>query len=151
MRHSSGRIPASNAATRARSISRGRGSGSASAVTMTSWSAFATIDPLDRVVVVGRTPQHGLALGDLDDPGEAAVGARDVADDPDPVADDHALAAQRPRLHRHHGDAVDQQRVAAAVDGDDDAVDGVVVRRALLGARPGAATRPLVVLVVVVA
>ena len=59
--------------------------------------------PLDRVVVVGGTAQHGGALVDLDDPGQAAVGARDVADDADPVADDHALAAQRPGLHRRHG------------------------------------------------
>ena len=108
-------------------------------------------DPLDRVVVVGGTAQRGGALDDLDDPGQRAVGARGVADDADPVAHHDALAAQGAGLHRHHGGAVDEQGEAAAVDGDDDAVDGVVVGGTVLGAGPGAATWSLVVLVVVLA
>ena len=53
-------------------------------------------DPLDRVVVVRRAPQHARAGLHLDDPGEASVGAADVADQADEVAGDDALAAQRP-------------------------------------------------------
>ena len=44
--------------------------------------------PLVRVVVVGRTAQHGAPLLDLDDPGQRALVAGGVADQPHPVADD---------------------------------------------------------------
>ncbi len=143
-----GPCPASYAATRARSISRGRGSGSARAVTTTSWSALETItrstgsssSAVRRSVVV-----RGV---DLDDPRQRAVAAADVAHHPDPVADHDALAAQRPRLHRHHGAVLDQQGEPAAVHGDHHGVDRVVVGGALLGAGPGTAPRTLVVLVV---
>ncbi len=108
-------------------------------------------DALDRVVVVRGAAQRGGALDDLDDPGQRAVGAGDVADDAHAVAHDDALAAQGARLHRHHGGAVDQEGEAPAVDGDDDAVDGVVVGGTVLGAGPGAPSRSLVVLVVVLA
>ena len=54
--------------------------------------------PLVRVVVVGRPAQHGLALLDLDDPGQGALVAGGVADDPDPVADDDAGPAELPGL-----------------------------------------------------
>ena len=130
-------------------MSRGRGSGSASAVTTTSWLGVGDDDPLDGVVVVGSPSQHRLPRGDLDDAREGPVGAAGVADDADPVADDDALAAERPGLHRRHGPVVDAQGVAAAVDGQDERVLGVVVRRPLLGARASVPTWSLVVLLVV--
>ena len=150
VRQSSGFMPETKAATSARSISRGCGSGSARAVTITSCSAFATITRSTGSSSSAVRRRVVTRSRDLDDPRQRALGTRRVAHDPHPVADDHALAAQRPRLHRHHGDAVDQQREPAAVDRDDHAVDGVVVRRALLGARAGMPARALVVLLVLV-
>ena len=50
--------------------------------------------PLVRVVVVGGPAQHGVALEHLDDPGQRALLAGDVAVQPDPVADDHAHPAE---------------------------------------------------------
>ena len=66
------------------------------------------------------------------------------------VADDHALPAQRAGLHGHHPLAVDQQGETATVDGDHATGDGVVVAGTILGARTGATTGPLVVLLVVI-
>ena len=106
--------------------------------------------PLDRVVVVGGAPQGCAALDHLDDAGERPVVAGRVADDPDVVAHDHALAAEGARLHRHHPVAVEQQGEAPAVDGDDAPEHGVVVGRPVLGAGAGASAGSLVVLVVLV-
>ena len=150
VRHSSGAMPASYAATRARSISRGRGSGSASAVTTTSWSALATTtrstgsssSAVRRSTVVRSLTSTIRAR---------PLGAGHVADDPHPVADHDALAAQRPGLHRDHRSSsstssVNRPRSTVTHD----AVDRVVVGRPLLGARAGAPARPLVVLDVLV-
>ena len=105
--------------------------------------------PLHGVVVVGGAPQHRRALLDLDDPRQRALVAGHVADHADPVAHHDALAAQGAGLDGHHDAVLDVQREPAPVDGHDDGVGRVVVRRALLGAGAGAAPRPLVVLVVV--
>jgi hypothetical protein len=106
--------------------------------------------PLDRVVVVRRTAQGGDPLAHFDDPGQRPVVARGVADHAHPVADHDALATERSRLHRHHLVAVEQERVAAPVDGDDHAVDGVVVGGAVLGAGARTPARTVVVLDVLV-
>ena len=57
-------------------------------------------DPFDGVVVVGRAAQDRAAFVDRDDARERAVVAGDVPDDAYDVADDHALATERTRLHR---------------------------------------------------
>ncbi len=118
---------------------------------MTSWSAFATItrstasssSALRRRVVV-RSATSTMRASE-------PVLARDVADDADPVADHDALAAQRPRLHGRDRRVADDHAVPSPVDGEHDAVVRVVVRRPLLGPRPGASPGPLVVLLVLLA
>ena len=151
VRHSSGRIPASYAATRARSISRGRGSGSASAVTITSWSALATMTRSTGSSSSARAAQRRTCARSTSTiRASASVVARHVADDPHPVADDDALAAERPGLHRDdvHGrrpSSVKRPRSTVTHD----AVDGVLVAGPVLGARPGAAPGAVVVLLVV--
>ena len=49
---------------------------------------------LDGVVVVGRTPKHGLALVHRHDARQRALGTGGVADETHAVAGDHRLAAQ---------------------------------------------------------
>ena len=66
--------------------------------------------PLVRVVVVGRPPQHGVPLGDLDDPGQRALLAGGVADGPHPVADDDPRAAELAGLGGAHRPSVHQDR-----------------------------------------
>ena len=149
VRQSSGRSPASYAATRQRSISRGRGSGSASAVTMTSWSALATMTRSNGSVSSAVRRSVERARLDPHDPREGVRRPRHVADQRDPVADDDAPPAQLAGLHRRHLVAVDPAGAPPAVDGDDDADRGVVVGRPVLraGPRPAAGPDPDVVLV----
>ena len=67
VRHTSGSMPASNAATRHRSISPARGGGSASAATITSWSALATMMRSmgsSSSAVRRRTVRRGVHLDD---------------------------------------------------------------------------------------
>ena len=146
-------MPSANAATRQRSISPWRGGGSASAVDDDQLIGVGDDHPLDRVVVVRGAAQHGAALVDRDDARQRALVARDVADDAYPVADDHALAPERPRLHRgDHACVVavaDQQRVATAVARRHERRQRVLVRGAVLGTGTGAAARPVVLRVLV--
>ena len=123
-------------------MNRGRGGGSASAQTMTIWSALATmtrstgsVSSAERrsAVVRGRHP---------DDPGERAGRARGVPGQRDPVADDHAAAAQFPGRHRGDHAVADQHAVPAPVDRGDEALDRVLVRGPAPGARAGAPPRP---------
>ena len=104
-------------------------------------------DPLDGVGVVGRAAQHRPALLDAHDAGQAVRAAGEVADERDVVADDDALAAELARLHRRD-DALGlllaerALRDEAACSGRGrppmtKAGDGVLVGRAVLGARPG--------------
>ncbi len=88
-------MPASYAATRARSTSPWRGSGSARAVTMTSWSALATTTRSTGSSSSAVRRNTVDALVDGDDPGQRPVDPRGVSDQSHPVADHHALAAQR--------------------------------------------------------
>ncbi len=118
-----------------------RGGGSASELTMTSWSALATTTRsrrpsgvLSSSSAVRRSTD--VRSADPDDPGQRAGVAGGVADQPDPVADDDRLAAQLAGPHRGDLRAVDLDRVAAPVDRDHEAVDGVVVS----GPGPGART-----------
>ena len=117
-----GRSPASYAATRQRSISRGRGSGSASAVTIGQLVGVGDDHPLERVGVVGGTPQHRGARLDPHDAGEGVLRARQVADQGDPVADHDAPCgpARGPSSRRPRGRPTRQVQ-PAAVDGDDHA------------------------------
>ncbi len=96
-------------------------------------------DALDRVGVVGGAAQHGLAGGHPHDAGQAAVGARGVADQEDVVADDDALAAELAGPHRDDDVAVvvvaDEGRVAAPVDTGHPAGHGILVGGAVLAAR----------------
>jgi hypothetical protein len=112
--------------------------------------------PLDRVGVVSRTAQDGLAGLDPHDPGKAAISPARVADDVDAVADDDALAAEFTRAHGHDDVPVaavsDERGVAATVDGDDLTGHGVLVGRAVLAAgsrAPAVGANPHVGLVVV--
>ena len=107
--------------------------------------------PLDRVVVVGRTPQHGRPLARPRRSGPASRRRRTTS--PTTRTRSPTTTPLRPSGRAFIAITVrpsTQQREAAAVDGDDHAVDGVVVGRALLGAGPGAAARAVVVLVVLV-
>ena len=70
--------------------------------TTTSWSALATITRSTGSSSSAVRRSTVRALVDRDDPGQGAVVAGRVADQPHPVADHDALAAQRPGLHRHH-------------------------------------------------
>ena len=121
VRHSSGRSPASYAATRHRSISRGRGSGSASAVTIDQLVGVGDDDPLERVGVVGRAAQRRRARLDPDDAGQG-VRRHPTRRRPAPTRSPTTTPApaQLARLHRDHLVAVDPAGAAAAVDGDDD-------------------------------
>ncbi len=87
---------------------------------------------LDRVRVVGAAPQQGLAVLDLDQPGQGVGFAADVPDEGDEVAGDHGVAAQFPGaggddLAFLRGAFGDDGGVASAVNGDDPPGDGVVV------------------------
>ena len=102
--------------------------------------------------IVGYPPEDLVLKPALQDDAREAVGASGhVTDEPDPVADDDALAAELAGAHR--GDrtgpfaagvpagAADQAGVAAAIDRDDERADGVFVRRAPAGTRPGTPAR----------
>ena len=140
VRHSSGSRPAVSAATRQRSISPYDGSGSASDGDDDQLVGVGDDHPLVRVVVVGGAPQHGRCARRCGRCGPA----RPASPDRSPTTPTRsptaiALAAEFARPHRGDLDVVDEHRVAAAVDGEHHAVGGVLVRRALLRARPGAA------------
>jgi hypothetical protein len=106
-------------------------------------------DPLDRVRVVSRAPQHRCARLDAHHPRQPVGLAREVTDEADPVAHDDALAPQLAGLHRRDEAGVDEAAVAAAVHGHDEALGRVVVPRPVLGpwTRAAARTDPHVVLV----
>ena len=79
---------------------------------MTSWSALATMTRSTGSVSSAVRRSTVMRFVDAHDAGQCVRPAGDVADDADPVADDHALAAQLARAHR--GDHVDA--VAALAD-----------------------------------
>ena len=86
----------------------------------------------DRVGVVGAAAQQGLAVLDLDQPGQGVRLAGDVAHEGDEVAGHHGVAAQFPGPGGDDrpfiaGVLADDGRVAAAVNGDDAPGDGVVM------------------------
>ena len=152
VRQSSGSMPASYAATRARSTSPCRGSGSASAVTMTSWSALATTTRSTGSSSSAVRRSTVTRSSTSDDPGEAtrrrrrcrrpAAPGRRRRRPCGPALRDFIAVTSRPALAEVAG-------VATAVDGDHDGRDGVVVAGPVLGARAGVAARALVALRVV--
>jgi hypothetical protein len=83
-----------------------------------------------------------VARFDPDDPGERPGLPREVAHERGPVADHDGLLAEFAGLHGGDGLALDLAGVPAAVDGGDEALAGVLVLGADLGARPGPAGRP---------
>ncbi len=133
----------------ARSISRGRGSGSASAVTTTSWSALATTTRStgSSSSAVRRSIVRRSATSTI----RASVPSSPEMSPTRPTRSP-TTTPLRPSSRAFiavTGRAVDEQGVAAPVDGDHDAVDGVlVVGRSLVRGRVRR-RGPLVVLVVV--
>lgn len=99
-------------------------------------------DALDRIVVIGRTSKRRRARIDAHDARKSVRLAADVADQPHPVADDNAAAAELSGPHRGHGPAVDRAAVASAVDGGDEAWMRVVVHGTLPGSWPGPVRAP---------
>ncbi|CAM5705765.1 hypothetical protein SPURM210S_04780 [Streptomyces purpurascens] len=82
---------------------------------------------LERIVVVRRTAQHRRALLDADDPGEGVLLAGHVAHEGHAVADHGRLAAQLAGLHGHHHPVLHEAGEASPVDGEDEALGGVLV------------------------
>ena len=129
---SSGSIRASKAATRMRSIMPDAGRRVGQRGDDDELVGVGDDRPLVRVVVVGGPAQHGVALEHLDDAGQRALLAGDVAVQPDPVADDHAHPAELAGLGRVDlptlVGAGQDHPVATPVDGHDhaDRVGGVV-------------------------
>src|SRR5699024_10127603 len=105
-------------------------------------------DPLDRIIVVGSTPQDRTPGLDVGDARKSVGSAARIADDAYLIADDDPVSSESARLHRgDHAAAagvVDQQRVPPAVDRDDTTDVGVGVARAILGTRPSTPAWPLV-------
>ena len=101
--------------------------------------------PLVGVGVVRGAAQHAGALRDADDAGEGVVGAGDVADEVDVVADDDRDPAHLAGAHRDDaglGLVVGGAGPAAAVDADDHRGARVGVLGAALRPRPGAPPGP---------
>src|SRR5690606_14879663 len=96
--------------------------------------------PLGRVVIVGAAAQEGGALLDPDDAGEGAVAPGDVPDQANEVTGDDGGAAQFTGPHRGDGALLlgalgDHRPPPPAVHGDHAGGDGVLMTRAVLGAR----------------
>ena len=146
MRHSTGASPPAYAATRHRSTKPARGTGSATRRDDHELLGVGHHQPFDGVGVVGGAAQHGGALLDPDDAGERVRCARQVADEPDPVAHDDRGAAQLAGPHR--GDrrpgwiGVGRARPPAAVDDRDHRLLGVGVVGAALRAGTRATPGP---------
>ena len=144
-------MPATYAATSARSISPVRGSGSARALTMTSWSAFATRTRST------ASSSSALRRSTVLRSATSTMRAR-LPSSPDTSPTTRTRSPTTTPL-RPSGRAfiavtalpVDEQAEPTPVDREDQAVACVVVRRPLLGARPGAPPGAVVVLLVLLA
>ncbi len=99
-------------------------------------------DAFDRIAVVGTAAQHRGSRLDANQSGQRVGGARDVADQPDVVADDDRLAAEFACLDRRDFAAIDFAGEPAAIDGKYDAATASIVCRTQLAARPRATARP---------